>query len=164
MRRIYATFGGNTYDATIGKTVESGPQWGADEVWVYDDVWLARTEFRTHNAWLWDHPQTRGVGWFAWKPFVMMDALSRLEDGDTVLFTDGDTYPIAPFGVLYEEALKEGVMLFAAEGCWNRRWCKRDCFICMGQDEPRYHDTQHAVARFFVFQKGRWKPQQFLIS
>jgi len=164
MRKIYITFGGSSYNEVIGQTVRDAPKLGADEVWVYDDLWLSKTEFRRHNTWLWDHHASRGVGWFAWKPYVMMDALSRVQDGDIILFTDGDTHPIADFSVLFEEVKKDGIMLFNAVGCWNNCWCKRDCFIVMGQDEPRYRDVQHAVARFFVFQKGRWKPQQFLME
>lgn len=164
VKKLYITFGGSSYDPVIARTVEMAPQYGADEVWVYDDLWLSKTEFRRHNAWLWDHPRTRGVGWFAWKPYVMMDALSRVQDGDIVLFTDGDTYPIANFSVLYQEAQKEGILLFSAVGHANRTWCKRDCSIVMAQDEDRYRDVQHAVARFFLFQKGPWKPQQFLME
>lgn len=164
MKRVYCTFGGASYDSVIGQTVRDAPRLGADEVWVYDDLWLCGTEFRQVNRWLWDHHATRGVGWFAWKPFVMMDALSRVQDGDAVLFTDGDTHPIADFSVLFEEVKKEGVVLFSAVGCDHRQWCKRDCLVVMGQDVPERPFVQHAVARFFCFQKGRWKPQQFLME
>lgn len=165
MRRIYITFGGAGYDEQTARIVQQAPMLGAHEVWVYDDRWLMGTEFYELNRWLWDHKATRGFGWFAWKPFVILDALSKLRDGDMVLYTDADTYPIGDLGVLFDTCRRdEGFMLFSAVGCNNRQWCKRDCFIVMGQDEPRYHDAQHAVARFMLFMKGPWRVQQFLME
>lgn len=165
MRKIYITFGGKPYDPVTKKIVEDGVKFGADEVWVYDDVWLMNQPFYTQNKWLWDHPHKRGFGWYAWKPFIIYHALQRLNDGDIVLFTDADCYPIANFSVLYDQCDKDGgVMLFSAISHRHYTWCKRDCYIVMGQDEPKYYDVQHGVARFMLFQKGKWKATQFLME
>lgn len=170
MRKIYITFSGRAYDETTAHIVQRAPQMGADEVWVYDDLWLMGQEFYKLNHWLWDHHgdrdnHKRGFGWFAWKPFIILDALSRLADGDIVLFTDADTYPIENFSVLYEECVRNnGFMLFAAQGLPNEHWVKRDCFVIMGQDVPRYRFCQAGVARFMLFQKGSWSVQQFLME
>ncbi len=174
MRRIYITFSGAGYDDTTRLIVENAPKMGADEVWVYDDKWLMGTEFYRHNKWLWTYPtgiqsigprSSRGFGWFSWKPYIILDALSQLEYGDIVLFTDSDTYPIHDFSMLYDECARiGGQMMFAAQGCRNWEWIKRDCYIVMGQDEPKYHNGQHGVGRFMLFQKGPWRPQQFLME
>jgi hypothetical protein len=170
MKRIYITFGGASYDATTERIVKDAPQFGADEVWVYDDRWLTETEFYRVNQWLWDHHgdqnnQKRGFGWFAWKPFILLDALSRLQDGDVVLYTDADTYPIADFSMLHEECSRlGGVMLFEAMGCPTNQWTKRDCFAVMGQDQPEYWNRRAGVARFMLFERGPWKAYQFLVE
>ncbi len=173
MRRIYITFSGAGYDDTTRLIVTRGLQLGADDVWVYDDKWLMGTEFYLQNKWLWTYPESqptgprsaRGFGWFCWKPFIILDALSRVSDGDIVMFTDADTYPIADFKMLYDECARiGGQMMFAAQGCRNWEWIKRDCYIVMGQDELKYHNGQHAVGRFMLFQKGPWRPQQFLME
>jgi|ERR1035437_1703798 hypothetical protein len=164
MRKIYITFGGSVYDSITKKIVNNAPRLGADEVWVYDDLWLTKQDFYKHNKWLWDHPHKRGFGWYAWKPFIIIDALSRLEDGDIVLFTDADTYPIADLSPLYDYADKEGIMLFEASSEVNRALCKRDCCIVMAQDDDKYRDAKHAVARFMLFKKGLWKPYQLLLE
>lgn len=162
MKRIYICFGGRGYDDTTAKIVADAPRFGADEVKVYDDRWLLGTEFYAANKWLWSYPanddpkrKPRGFGWFSWKPYIIADALSRAEEGDIVLFTDADTYPIADFSAIFEECNRiGGIMLFAAQGCHNRQWVKRDCWITMGMDDPQYYDTQAGVARFMLFQKG----------
>lgn len=168
MKRIIQTFSGFAYDATTRLIVERAPKMGADEVLVYDDLWLMDTPLYRDYGWLWNHPDNhghmnRGFGWFAWKPFIMLDALSRCDPGNIVLFIDADTFPIHDFSMLYDECERiGGTMLFSAVGCFNRQWCKRDCFIRMGCDEPRFHDAQHAVARFYLFQKSAPGVDEFL--
>jgi hypothetical protein len=165
LKRFYITFGGKPYDNQTKLIVERAPQFGADRVIVYDDRWFMAHDFVKLNRWLSDHPHKRGCLWYSWKPLIIMETMKRMEDGDVVLFTDADCYPVAPFGHLYEQCdLDGGIMLFRAHPHKNYQWCKRDCYIVMAQDEPRYHDRtlDAGVARFCLFQKGPWRAQQFL--
>lgn len=179
MKHIYITFSGAQYDATTKLIVENAPQLGADEVRVYDDLWLMKQEFYRINQWLWNTKDMRGFGWFCWKPFVILHELLRCEPGDVILYTDADTYPIADLKVLYDWAARlfpvmgmpaDGVMLFAAQGCSNKQWVKDDCWTVMAADQPYngrtvvLHNSQHATARFMLFQAGLWKPMQLLIE
>lgn len=169
--RYYVTFSGKPYECPTREIINAaGPLGGVSQVLVYDDLWLTRTSFFRHNKWLWDHhgdqkDVKRGFGWFAWKSYIILDALDRMQDGDTLLYTDADTYPISDFRMLFEECRGQGGrMVFGACG-WercNQIWCKRDCFIVMGQDEPRYHNADHCAARFMLFEKGPWLNRQFL--
>lgn len=170
MTRHLITFSGSAYEATTERIVIDGRRFGADEVWVYDDAWLRTQEFFTlpGNRWLWEHHgdrdnHKRGFGWFAWKPYILMHALDAMNDGDIVLYLDADTYPIHDFSVLYEECHRiGGIMLFKAQGCSNRHYVKRDCWLTMGSFLPPPRDTQAAVARFMLFQRGTWRVKQFL--
>lgn len=169
MRKIYLTFGGFAYDQTVQHIVARGPGFGADEVWVYDDAWLETTEFRQKNRALWDHPgfcgSKYGYGWYCWKPYVILHAMSRLEVGDVLLYTDGDTYPIADFGCLFDYCVREnGFFLFAADGCHNRQYVKRDCFEIIDPMHTVDVDSQHATARFMLFEKGRPNVDRFLLD
>ena len=172
MKKFYITFSGAAYDETTSRIVEFAPRFGADEVLVYDDRWLLGTEFYQLNKWLWTYPDTtdpkrspRGFGWFCWKPFIILDCLNRMADGDIVLFTDADTFPIHDLSMLYDECARiGGTMLFNAYGCDNVNWCKTDCQIVMG-NWPEFHGHKTAgVARFMLFQKGPWHVRQFLLE
>lgn len=171
MTRHLISFGGASYDPITEKMM-AGAQGSCDAVHVYDEPWLMNTDFYKRNQWLWDHHGDqhgikRGFGWFCWKPFIILDALSRVDDGDIVMYLDADTYPVRSFGMLYEECARiGGVMLFGAHGFerFNYMWCKRDCFIAMGCDEDKYWFGPHGVARFMLFQKGPWIAQQFLME
>jgi hypothetical protein len=180
MAHFYITFSGEQYHETTGRIVRDGPKLAAmacgrpATVLVYDDIWLrrCRPEFMELNRWLWEHHgdrgnHKRGFGWFAWKPLIILDAMERASAGDVILFTDADTYPIADLSPLFRICRRQGgQILFAASGVKHQQYCKRDQFIVMGQDEPRYTgpDVQAGVARFMLFQKGPWKIRQFLME
>lgn len=171
--RQYITFGGAAYDKTIERIVTDAPRFGADDVRVYDDKFILDSEFYWINAKWWKHPDSkydlknRGFGWFIWKPYVMLHALERLQPGDVMLFTDADTYPIADLSPIYQRCVDDGgMMFFNALGCSHRHFCKRDTLVVMGMDEgrPLAVETPHAVARFMLFQAGRWICRQFLME
>lgn len=162
-KNVYITFSGAPYEATTRLIVERAGGFGADAVKVYDDRWMAQQAFYQQNAWLWNHPHKRGFGWYVWKPYIIWHALSLLQDGDVVLYTDADCFPIAPLHALFDICRNDGgIMLFASEGHRQFEWCKRDCYLVMGQDID--YEAQAGVARFMLFQKGPWRTTQFLME
>lgn len=155
----YITFGNAAYDEQIELAVGRAPC----RALVYDDAWLLEQEFPRRNYWLWEHRQRRGCGWYAWKPYVILHALENNPSDAVVLYVDADTYPVVDIRMLFKLCEREGgVLLFEATGHSNHQWCKRDCYIVMDQDVPRYHECQHAVARFCAFQKSSWLARQIL--
>lgn len=175
VRKIYVTFGGAQYDETTQRIVEDAPRFGVDEVRVYDDKWLMGTEFYKLNKWIFEYAPKgvhRGFGWYCWKPFVILNTILHLEcmgfgftEGPkaTVLWTDGDTYPIGDLTPLFDRCHEDGgIMVFAAEGCIQRHWTKRDCMIAMNADA--FTESQHVTARFALFEVGNWKAKQLLME
>lgn len=174
MKKIVAVFSGRAYDETTWLTVERGPQMGADEVVVFDDRWLIDQGFRDANRWLYDatptplliqgdpqnHPHGFGFGWCAWKAFIVLSAFDRLQGGDVVLYMDADTYPVAPFGQLFDACSRAGGMfVFAEAGASSLRFTKADCFRAMGLP---IQETTHACGRCSLWQKGPFLTRQVL--
>jgi hypothetical protein len=171
----YITFSGSAYERSTAKTVSDAPRLGADKVLVYDDRWLMEQSLfkDARFQWLYTHrgvgnpTSGRGFGWFAWKPYILADAMKRASDGDVILYVDGDTNPIADMRPIYRECERiGGIMPFMATAetgpLRNGDWNKRDCFITMGLDEPYWRDQGTAVARFMLFQKGAAGVAEFL--
>lgn len=159
--RHYVTFSGARYDYTTQRIVEDAPKYGVDNVIVYDDFWLreCRPEYWSRVEWFRnqrhkDEAGPRGVDWFIFKSYVMLDALRRIEPGDVFLFTDSDTFPVTNLGYLYDTCVADGgVMLFGARGCLIREWTKRDVMLLMGCDGPKYLDEWQTVGRFMLYRK-----------
>ena len=157
MKRIYITMGGQGYDALTEIAFPQGKALGADDVLVYDDVWVRATEFYHRHEWLFTNFERNwGFGYNCWKPYIIMDALSRYDPNEdaVVLYVDGDTYPINRLDVIWNTAQRDGVMCFAAQGCPNKRFTRRDCFRAMGMDTEQYWDAPHACGRFSAWRGG----------
>lgn len=156
-RRILITFSGERYHDSTKLIVDGAQRFGATEpAWVFDDIWLKtkRPEHCAATKWAFDHPKVRGINWFCWKPFLLIDALKRCQDGDTVLFTDADCWPISDMSPIYDIADRDGAALFAACGHKQRQWSKRDTQIIQDMDCDFFRDMQAGCARFMVFKKG----------
>ncbi len=156
-RRILITFSGSRYSETTKAIVNNAPLLGVDKVYVYDDKLLIEKfpefiEARKDIFYDADGKFTRGFGWFCWKPFIILDALERFcKDGDIVMFTDGDCYPMSDLKPFYDYTDEHGIMLFGAAGFTQGHWCKRDCDEVMGMS---FRDKKAGNARYMAFKKG----------
>ncbi len=135
---------------------------------VYDDKWLIESGYVDRNRWLFEarsqiqntgHWYQHGFGWCSWKGFILLDAFERMQPGDVALYLDADTFPIAPFGQLFEAAEREGGVFLFDEGVSNARFTKADCMAVMGLPIA---DGAHACGRFSFWQKGPFLPRQML--
>jgi hypothetical protein len=153
MKKVLITFSGARFHDTTAKIFYGGMRSGATNVLVYDDYWL-RTRHPEHllDTAHFVYPGNRGVNWFCWKPFVILDALNWAGPDDAVFYVDGDTYPVADLSVLFDITARDGLMLFMANGWPEQKvWCKRSCFVTMDQDAPKYHLAHCGCARFMGF-------------
>jgi hypothetical protein len=151
-KRVLVTFSGARYHVPTERTVQNARKFGATHVTVYDDKWLLdQADYVKDAKWLLEHPKMRGVGWFAWKPYVLLHALQTCGPADTVLYIDGDTTPVADLTPLFDIGQRDDIMLFRANG-WPRAdvWTKGECFRKMKMDEEKYWGAQCACARFLV--------------
>lgn len=149
------TFGGAAYDRQTNEMLRAVQRFGCvDKVHVYDDRWLTRQPFYSENLWIFNRQPQHGFGFCSWKPYILRHALARAGRDDVVMYLDGDTYPIADFGELFELADLEDVVLFEEQGCVNKTWIKRECFERMGVSLSAGEEI-HACGRFQLFSK-RW--------
>lgn len=150
MSRVYITFSGRAYDRHTAKLVEAHRTGltGADALMVFDDPWLMQTAFYDHHRWLWHWEQRWGFGWNCWKAYIINRAIERYGHESTILYVDADTYPIADLTPIWNFAQRDGACLFEAQGCLNKRFTRRECFMTMGCDEPRYWEAKHGCGRF----------------
>lgn len=110
-----------------------------DDVYAYDRDWLEDTDFYRANKKLLD--EKRGGGYWAWKPYVILDSLKSMDEGDVLLYMDSaDVFMSGVREFLLKELTNNYMLL--TEG-WNvqKDWTKRDCFKLMDCDGAEYWDA-----------------------
>jgi len=128
------------------------------------DVW---TKARlAEDGFLARHPElfvnSKGFGWYAWKPYVILQALQQADEGDLVIYQDtGRREP-----VLISRSLREWDAYLTENNfpCiagvsipnWgpNRLWTKRSVFKSMGLQGERYENSPQVQASWSVWRKG----------
>lgn len=84
-------------------------------------------------------------GFFLWKPFLI-DTVLDSTPCDTVLYCDSNLRftDINKFLKIYNEWFAKGNHIFIAKypHYINKDWTKRDCFVLMDADEPRYWEAK----------------------
>jgi len=102
--------------------------------------------------------RSRGAGNWAWKPYIIAEALERRRDGDFIVFTDtgmqaiGDDPmpPVAPL-LTWLAGSERRVAVGVLHGKPQRAWTKRDCFVLMECDSERYWDADQIQATWIAF-------------
>jgi hypothetical protein len=103
-----------------------------------------------------NHPilsRPRGAGYWLWKPYVILKTLRSLRPDDWLFYTDAGCLfqrPIQPMIDLESSRIeRHGILMFESDHL-ERAYCKRDAFILMGVDSPRFADTPQCVAGFLL--------------
>jgi hypothetical protein len=83
---------------------------------------------------------TKGYGLWIWKPYILLDALGQCAQGDYVIYLDAGVAPVADMTPWFAHLRRRPVNLFAPlPPRPAREWTKRNCFVHMRADAPRYH-------------------------
>jgi hypothetical protein len=158
MIRVHVAFANDKFLKSLDILEESSINIGkVDQFIRYRPEDLQRDNFWDENQKILSEPL--GAGYWIWKPFIILDAMKSLNDGDIVLYTDAGIRIIDCLNPLFEitETSKNNRMLFSLTMIWGRhlhsQYTKRDCFILMGLDEPKYWNTRMLNAAFSVWMK-----------
>jgi hypothetical protein len=113
---------------------ESAGKFGINTIFSYSDREIENTDFYRENRDILSQP--RGHGYWLWKPYIILESLHKLNNGDVIIYSDSGIEIIAPLDPLVQICLHEQpILLFANGNLINSQWTKRDCFILMGSDE-----------------------------
>ena len=111
-------------------------------------------DFVSRNAYTLSQP--RGAGYWVWKPYLIHKTMQSMGPNDWLMYTDSGMYFVRNPWLWVESVLDEigekGIITFCS-GWTNKQYCKRDAFVLMGLDEPKYTDAEHRMASVFVCRK-----------
>jgi hypothetical protein len=128
------------------KNLQGLPAAGVDVLFSHDLTFLKNTEFYQEYSHMFKHH--RLCGYACWKPYVILDAMKQMDDGDVVFYYDcnyvdfseiihGSRQTLSQF----TEMTKEIGHVFHATEYQERQCTKRDAFILMDCDKPCFYQT-----------------------
>lgn len=101
-------------------------------------------------------PEVRGYGYWSWKPQVILQALSKMDDGDILVYADAGCH-LNPRG---RDKLLSYIPTVMAQGLGvfqmtqlERHWTKGDLFDYFGSRAPILSDTGQIFAGIVFAQK-----------
>ena len=101
--------------------------------------------------------QSRGFGYWLWKPYIILDALKRGKENDFFCYIDsGDS--------VEKESLEKAIAFLADNNflfiqlenfITNNIWTKRDCFVLMNCDKKKYWNSPQITAGISFWKKNQ---------
>lgn len=126
---------------------------GVDEVTVYTPNQL--DEFYLLSILTPLIKNSRGYGWWAWKPYIVMDAFRSAKDGDILIYSDAGQQLVASVQPVIN-AMDEDIMLFS-NGWQHSHWCKCEVARAINsnffphEDWFTGYDMKQVQASFILF-------------
>lgn len=153
MKKVLITFGDSKYYGSMDLLEETALSIGkVESVIKYTQDWLRTTEFWNKNQFILSRP--RGAGYWIWKPFIILHTMESLNEGDVVMYSDAGVEVIEDLSPLFKIAENRNKVIFQIPGGHlNRTWTKRDTFILLKCDEPKYWDDSMLTATFSLWKK-----------
>jgi len=138
---------------------ESGLKYGIDEVRSYNKEMIKKTSLYKKNKWILD--QKRGGGYWLWKPYIILDTMEKINEGDVIFYSDSAIEIVNNLDVLIPLCKSQkGILLFGIDNI-NKIWTKKDCFVLMECDSEKYWNAKQVHASFQVYMKNK-KSVKFL--
>ncbi len=167
MRLHLLTYADELYAPMQRKLVEHAASLGIfDSIKSQSREYLIQTDFYKENKYILDGK--RG-GWCCWKPYYILETLKEMDEGDVLLYMDSadwiDSMPLEKEGKysyfsymrteIFEKMLDNDILLTA--GAFpNKQYTKRDVFVYMSADEPKYWDAIQLEAGVILIKNTQW--------
>lgn len=120
MRIYLATFATPDMHRSAIACGDSALLHGASWFWHYDPRSPALADFYSDHQEILSNP--RGAGFWLWKPAVIQDAMSRMKDGDTLIYADAGVEFINNVSHIIDR-MDQDIFLFGNN--WEHaHWCK----------------------------------------
>lgn len=156
MRIVLANLSNKPFEKSRLNLNRSARRHGINEIRSFDfDKDIVGSAFYSNHRSILSHK--RGIGYWLWKPYIILEVMKSIDEGDVVIYADCGIEIIddlTPLIEICEE--REPILLFANHNFLNAQFTKRDCFVEMGCDEERYWYSLQCDAAFMLFRKTKF--------
>ena len=153
MRVLLTNLSNKLYEQSRFMLNDSALKHGIKEIKSFDFEDLKAFPFYEENKKILQAP--KGIGYWLWKPFIILQAMKEISDGDIIVYSDCGIEIIEKIDPLISICKeKQPVLLFANGNLKNKFWTKRDCFVLLNCDSKKYWNGIQADAAFSLFRKS----------
>jgi hypothetical protein len=133
---------------------ESAYKYGISRILSYRETNLHSSSFYKLNRSILD--EVCGAGYWAWKPFFIQEAMRQIRDDEIIIYCDAGSKFLESPEPLLEICMNSstGIVLFDARPLSNRQFTKRDCFVRMECDGPKYWNANIVIATIILLRKS----------
>lgn len=86
--------------------------------------------------------QTKGFGWYAWKPWIVFNEIMQMNEGDLLIYADAGQTLIGDPRKIFD-ACSQDIILFS-NGWTHAEWCKGDAAkTILGKNWISYYNWNH---------------------
>jgi hypothetical protein len=147
----------NYYANSIKNLIDSAKLFGIEHFHLYTPDSLPVGKYvkeymeNTHNT---------GYGFYSWKPIIILDVMNKINDGDIILYHDAGRHEYKyefrkDINILINTVIQNYKGIGVPGSLYeHKHWCKRDCFINMKCNEPRYWNLKHLCATWSIWEKN----------
>ena len=118
--------------------------------------WLLETDFYKQNKKILD--RDRLAGYAIWKPYIILEAFTHIEEGDVVVYMDCGDVPFPGIKECIYNYMQTNDQYFLSQNHTGvHKWfTKRDCFYYMNCDSEKYWDAIQLEDGFMAFKKTEY--------
>lgn len=129
---------------------------GIKRIYSYSPESYKNSDFYKNNSYILN--QKRGHGYWLWKPWIILETLNKMKDGEFLIYADSGSFIISDVMPLIKHCKKnKGILVFENEHQYiNLHWTKKIVFQIMGADSDEYWYHTQADAAFLVLQKSKY--------
>lgn len=152
MRVLLTNLSNKPFEESRFRLNRSAERFGITEIRSYDFEDIRKTPFFEENRAILEHPT--GMGYWLWKPFIILEALNEVPQGSIVVYCDSGIEIISTLDPLLTICREQTpIALFGNGDLQNAQWTKRDCFILMDCDTEYFWKGPQCDAAFALFRK-----------
>ena len=138
------------YQKEAERLMESAKPWGFKTI-IYDNKFIENLPYYEEHK----DVLTKTSFGFSHKPICLFETLKIVNEGDVVFFADSNHLVAKDPQIFIDIAINE--KMFVHDHIWqklmNKNWGRRDTFVNMGLDEPRYWNSLQMQANVVGFCK-----------
>jgi hypothetical protein len=152
-RTFLVSYATDRFERVRQELNESASRFGISHLLSYCEKDLRSSSYYEQNRSI--LAEVCGAGYWAWKPYFILQAMGHLGEGDILFYCDAGSQFIDSPGPLIDlcSSTAHGMVLFDARPLTNRQFTKRDCFVRMGCDSPMYWNANKVIATILVARK-----------